>query len=1002
MLKSLIEYPNLVSLTPNSGIQFLDFAFNINDASSARRTFWPERIDGALRPAKPGDQVILHPVIEDDIGSYNTIGPKGGASVPEAETFNISALRAIAAFDGAWLPAPIFRRQDGSGFELGPTTWARLRIIAVDEPHRDTTHRVTIAFDTQLTPRAANAEYAAPQAPSDDPNDRLEGDANETALFSLTSDEYSMSNFLTINWIEDWISRTYCAGLSRQRNNRTVTPEDFGYPGEHWAAYWVFIEGIAAAVKPPSVRFIDVFTRYGSGPNAEMAVRPVDVSLIVDIGNSRTAGVFVEENSERSSASLTDVARLELRNLSKPECASPDPFQSRVEFSSAWFGEARKINEAGRLLRRRSHVWPSPVRIGDEAVALAALSSGVDGSTGMSSPKRYLWDEEERPRPWRNHARFDDPSGDPPAILGPVVSELTSDGRRVDPTRGSLAMPGLKPVYSRSALYKLLLVELISHAVCQVNSADYRRRFANADAPRKLKRIVLTLPTATPVIEQAIMKAHAEDALALVWTAMGWSPEDPLYAVPEIILDWDEATVSHLVYIYNEVDKRFRRQPHDVFDVLGRGRRGETDRPAVRVASIDIGGGTTDLMVIEHEAVGESVIAPRQLFREGFRIAGDDMLKTIIEVVLLPAVIRSLADAGLKQAVELTRSLFSGDIESINQAERAKRGRCVAQALTPAAVGLLQMYEALGSFDAKTPITTTIAELAQHIGRDIGDAGRYLDEAARNHGAAGFKMAETSISITPAALRDQIQDVLGPVLGDLCDVVRSYACDVVLLTGRPSRLPAIKEFVMGAAPVPPDRVISMSDYQVGAWYPFRGSTGRIEDPKSTAVVGAMLAHITYKGVQNFRFRADKIKMRSTARYFGLMQKSGEILNKSVFIENDTDIMADFHFEMNLETDAFLGFRQLPLERWPASPLYYVYFKTMDRLTPPVRLHLERKRGKEDDVTLLEHLRLDDATDADNLGVKPKIGIRLQTFYVDRDLEAGYWLDSGVLNTNTLR
>jgi hypothetical protein len=41
------------------------------------------------------------------------------------------------------------------------------------------------------------------------------------------------------------------------------------------------------------------------------------------------------------------------------------------------------------------------------------------------------------------------------------------------------------------------------------------------------------------------------------------------------------------------------------------------------VASIDIGGGTTDLMICTYSAEAGQEIEPHQNFREGFRIAGD-------------------------------------------------------------------------------------------------------------------------------------------------------------------------------------------------------------------------------------------------------------------------------------------------------------------------------------------------------------------------------------------
>ena len=65
------------------------------------------------------------------------------------------------------------------------------------------------------------------------------------------------------------------------------------------------------------------------------------------------------------------------------------------------------------------------------------------------------------------------------------------------------------------------------------------------------------------------------------------------------------------------------------------------DGPAagqLRAASIDIGGGTTDLVITDYrlEGTGNNVsIFPGQLFREGFNIAGDDILKRLVQTQVI-------------------------------------------------------------------------------------------------------------------------------------------------------------------------------------------------------------------------------------------------------------------------------------------------------------------------------------------------------------------------------
>ena len=75
------------------------------------------------------------------------------------------------------------------------------------------------------------------------------------------------------------------------------------------------------------------------------------------------------------------------------------------------------------------------------------------------------------------------------------------------------------------------------------------------------------------------------------------------------------------------------------------------------------------------------------------------------------------------------------------------------------------------------------------------------------------------------------------------------------------------------------------------------------------------------------------KMKSTARYIGAMSDNGQITAENVLLDNvdlDTGRGVD-EFRMQLASPTFLGFRQLPIPRWRASPLYFVGFARPDTL-----------------------------------------------------------------------
>jgi Uncharacterized protein conserved in bacteria, putative virulence factor len=92
-------------------------------------------------------------------------------------------------------------------------------------------------------------------------------------------------------------------------------------------------------------------------------------------------------------------------------------------------------------------------------------------------------------------------------------------------------------------------------------------------------------------------------------------------------VEWDEASCGQLVYLYTEVNENFAGHPEEFFDTIAR--PDKTDRERITLATIDIGGGTTDLVITDYRldragntGSGSNVhIVPEQRFRDGFKVA---------------------------------------------------------------------------------------------------------------------------------------------------------------------------------------------------------------------------------------------------------------------------------------------------------------------------------------------------------------------------------------------
>ena len=150
-------------------------------------------------------------------------------------------------------------------------------------------------------------------------------------------------------------------------------------------------------------------------------------------------------------------------------------------------------------------------------------------------------------------------------------------------------------------------------------------------------------------------------------------------------------------------------------------------------------------------------------------------------------------------------------------------------------------------------------------------------------------------------------------------------------------------------------------------------------------------------------------LRSTAKFIGALDGNNHIPNeKVVFKDVDLDAKAtdDQSATIKYRAPIRLGYRQLPLERWTATPLYRLRLKPgLDnrQIATPIEVRIERTQDNppdDDDPNALiraesmkEEFEITDAIDATGKDVRPKMDLFLDTL----DREQGYWLDTGILS-----
>lgn len=1013
------RYLSPVSLIPGGCPQFLDFELPLSALRGVRRNFREER---KLEQDNGRYTHYLRCLQDTQDGFIDML-----TGEPADNDYDMAAERVIEIWQAHWLPVPFLRTLDqhwpdgGKRFEYGPSNWARARVLpSSSDPSR---LRVILLFDTNVEDRPSTGEQYHALSPQD---------VAAHGHFMLAHHVRDNAWFLNAAWVDEWLSGIYDAYRQGKHSGRGSWRDDDPYLLQHLAAYLTWLDVVRRAIGDVSVQTIN--------PSRDT---PMDVDLVLDIGNSRTTGILIE-TPPQSHTNLNNSYLLQLRDLSRPDLVYEEPFETRVEFVDATFGNDALSRRSGR--RTPAFAWPSSVRLGPEAARLTTRAVCAEGCTGMSSPKRYLWDE----RPWQQSWRYNTGGNAEPMVSrGLFPRQLNPQGTPLacfdDPLfkkspalRKQQAEPLFESLFTRSSLMMFMLGEILTQAIITINSPATRARRELPNLPRRLRRVIFTVPTAMPVAEKRIFRRWVLWAVRVVWEALGWSAWHTengkrtirdYRASPVIRCDWDEASCSQLVLLYNELGVKHHGDAHHLFQILGKPRAAYDNRPCVRVASLDIGGGTTDLSITTYElasAPGETArIVPHTEFRDGFNRAGDEVLRAVVARHIIPAVEQELQKRGVDDPSGLIARYFGRDAIGTSQRERNTRVRLVRQIAAPVALGILTLCEEGEAASGRTcrirdfflpaqddaPQDTPMPFRAPHPQKETLAA---INELARRMYPSidDFSIMDVALDIVPEAVDKTILDTLGDALSSLCELVRLYDSDALILTGRPSAWNAVIDGILAKVPVPPDRIIPMRHYHVGAWYPFTDAVGRITDPKTTVVVGAILCALAEGHLEGFSFDTRALRLSSTARYIGEMDINGQLRRPHVWFEVNVDNKEGVELSRDVAFSGplFIGYRQLEAERWPTTRYHLLDFTSEEArsrasghlpYTVSLRLRVadvwddNDSRGSEDKDRNEGDFIIDTVSDRNGRSVQRQdLEIRLQTLPLDE----GYWLDTGVVVT----
>lgn len=907
-----------ISLIANSSIQYYKFSSLItSDFGKENRLYFHQPFESEfldfiynplLKTVIDDQEVyyIRHEIIDRNalISSTNKIKHdadlNGLTMIPDRDVHVISNIKtALKKFKNKWVPVPYYKNNQINHNLKHPTDWVRVYIDCNDDY---TEAELVIAVDTTLA--KSSQDTTSPQM-------SLNADEN---IFSLANDENIINEMFysedsTLHWIEEYIGDSFY-GKNEELRSEQPYKQYIGY-------YILLIKWLSSLKNTPEIQL------YSD------TAKKIPVDLVIDIGNSATCALLFENDSD-TTFRFDKVKKLTIQDYSDPRKEYEKPFPMNLIFKQAHFGELRQDN-----YHNNKFAIPSFVRIGYEAEHLIHdlsinLELGRELNSYNSSPKRYLWDENPAEIEWENA-----PGADKiirRVHLGGISEQLKSDGTLTRPGE----VFGSKALYSRSSLMKFVFLEIFTHAYIQINSYRFREEHGNLTTPRTLKRVTISCPTAMIQHEQIALRKAAEEACSLLnrYFAFTTDVEDILFEAPEIIpsindlkkdlsnleerKDWtyDEATSCQLVFLYSLLSKKLHGNHYVLKNYIYK------KKEQLKIGAIDIGAGTTDVMIASYPLSYKDKIIelnPTPLYWDSFKLAGDDLLKQLVQKIIIQGQIEHSFDEGCAGVLEnyakskgiediysKLNGFFGQDSNKIGFVGKLMRKAFVQQVAIPI------IYHYLDQANSGITSYKTFEEII-----DKEFKNKELIKYFHKH--FGFDFLSIRWTIEPKKVEQIVKAVFDSSARQFGMLFNTYNCDYIVLSGKPANLNCLEALFIKYLEIDRPNIINLNKYWIGKWYPFSDHNGYVEDAKTAVAVGSMISLMSNKErkLNDLSFNIEQIKQKliSTADY--IVKKDFD--SKQILLSpKDSEAVLKVS-----QLPYSFGYSQLPIADYPVSDLYSI-------------------------------------------------------------------------------
>ena len=800
---------------------------------------------------------------------------------------------------------------------------------------------------------------------------------------------------------------------------------------------------------------------------------PVEVDLIVDLGNTRTVALLLEHPSHEP---ISFGRRVQpVRFMPPGESFEVQKFNgSGISFDDlsiidSWFvlkrsnfaemeppyGEEKvlrvekeNLEEKNEPPRRKilkfvanTFIEMSPALIGGgdfDGGARNALSQAPldeDARFTMGSPKRYAWDDKpvgmsgsnywsQMPNLHGNNSNrpfyFEKLDGLFRLFMDPEGHDWKTHGTPNECDLENAPFRNSPPNFPRRDSICWFALSIIEAAYRQVNSANYLNLAKRRTLPRRLSKVSVLYPSGWTKLEKDAYFKQWKRALRIFNTTHlsgngkvkldNSSLDFPVFEERGL----DEAMCAQLPVVYSEVCS-LGGAGKEWFDLYGDGKK-------VRVMNVDVGGGTTDFSVIEYRTdfpSRENIetvktndptarLKAKLLYKDGKTIAGDALVKRIIEDVLIPSWLKaslgeidSLSDLEkewLGKMFSEPESILFSDVDSRLPSKLSRIARLVFIPIVN------KILSCMGKEDQADD--TLLLRASSLADKKILSELNLITEETLSKKIHNYERSEQSIfsleaklSFSKSQINKHIDNVFVGLFDDLLQVFREFPCDLVILSGKPSELSRIQEKIHETLPIMPHRIINLKGYQAGEWYPF-AEKGLVTDAKTAAVVGAALHQDILNGnLKGFSLK-EELHLERTPHYWGGINQNArpeEFFKNLIFDKRKLDGSRETFAECEMPIGTVLGRKSSKHAKSNPEPVYQLYYEDETKeVEIPENVRVKLKWSMDDDHG--EHLVLVNVSEDSSFPSfqTEKISLKLQT-----QIDETHWLDSPKFSVSKL-